>query len=210
MNALTNVVDWLVILGAAISHSMKEIIGAEGACTVLGLSGLSDLSQDCQFADRQSSLSFEKLGLLEKTLEQVYGPQAGRGLALRIGRCSFYHLLRLSGSELRLTDTSFRLLPLPKKIQCNLDTLACLFDHTADQFAIEVKQIESKFIWQMSRQTLGNKKQADFPACYFMIGLLQESLYWASGGKIFNIAEKGCMAWGDSRCTIEIDLYPIA
>ena len=210
MNPLTDVVDWLAILDSVILHSTEEVIGAESTRTVFALAGLSEQRQDHRFADKQSLFSFEKLGVLQKALEQVYGPQAGKGLALRIGQSSFYHLLRLRGSELHLTDSSFRLLPLSRKLERNLDILAGLFDRIAEQCAIEVKQTESKFIWQMSHQPFGNEKQADSPPCYIITGLLQESLYWASGGKIFKIAETGCMAWGDSLCTIEIDSYPIA
>jgi predicted hydrocarbon binding protein len=188
---------------------MEEIIGADEARSVLALSGLSNLGEERRFSDSPGLLSFEKLTLLQNALEQAYGPQAGRGLALRIGRCSFHHILRLCGAELHLTDTSFRLLPLSQKLERNLDTLADLFGHIADPFIVEVKQGESKFVWQMSRRMPVEGKQADSPACSLIVGLLQESLYWASGGKIFKIAETGCMAWGDSLCTIEVDLHPI-
>jgi predicted hydrocarbon binding protein len=41
------------------------------------------------------------------------------------------------------------------------------------------------------------------------VGLLQEALYWVSGGKVFNVEEKTCIAAGDKVCTIEIDQSPI-
>jgi predicted hydrocarbon binding protein len=42
------------------------------------------------------------------------------------------------------------------------------------------------------------------------VGLLQESLYWLSGGKIFNVEETHCIARGDKACTIVIDRTPIS
>jgi predicted hydrocarbon binding protein len=41
------------------------------------------------------------------------------------------------------------------------------------------------------------------------VGLLQEALYWVSGGKVFNVAEKTCVAAGDQACTIVVDESPI-
>jgi predicted hydrocarbon binding protein len=50
----------------------------------------------------------------------------------------------------------------------------------------------------------------DDPACHLAVGLLQESLYWVSGGKIFNVQETHCIARGDPACTIAIGMTPIS
>ncbi|MCK7519782.1 MAG: hypothetical protein MZV64_19670 [Ignavibacteriales bacterium] len=39
----------------------------------------------------------------------------------------------------------------------------------------------------------GNGKR-DEPVCHLAVGLLQEALYWLSGGKVFNVEEKTCIA----------------
>jgi predicted hydrocarbon binding protein len=41
------------------------------------------------------------------------------------------------------------------------------------------------------------------------VGILQEALYWVSGGKFFNVEETHCIAAGDNACLIEIDKQPI-
>jgi len=45
--------------------------------------------------------------------------------------------------------------------------------------------------------------------CHLAVGLLQEALYWVSGGKFFNIEETQCIACGDATCTIMIDQNPM-
>jgi len=40
--------------------------------------------------------------------------------------------------------------------------------------------------------------------------LIQEALYWVSGGKYFQVEEKTCIACGDSACTIVIDQTPMS
>jgi predicted hydrocarbon binding protein len=42
------------------------------------------------------------------------------------------------------------------------------------------------------------------------VGLLQEALYWLSGGKIFDVKEITCIARGDPACTIVIDPTPLS
>jgi predicted hydrocarbon binding protein len=42
------------------------------------------------------------------------------------------------------------------------------------------------------------------------VGLLQEALYWVSGGKYFHVEEKNCIASGDSTCTIVIEQAPMS
>jgi predicted hydrocarbon binding protein len=45
--------------------------------------------------------------------------------------------------------------------------------------------------------------------CHLAVGLLQESLYWLSGGKMFNVEETACIGRGDAACTISIDRTPL-
>ena len=49
--------------------------------------------------------------------------------------------------------------------------------------------------------------RADMPSA---VGLLQEALYWLSGGKVFNVEEIACIARGDAACTIVIDQTPLS
>jgi predicted hydrocarbon binding protein len=42
------------------------------------------------------------------------------------------------------------------------------------------------------------------------VGLLQESLYWMSGGKFFSVEETRCIACGDSECNIVIEKLPMS
>jgi hypothetical protein len=41
--------------------------------------------------------------------------------------------------------------------------------------------------------------------CHFNVGMLQEFLTWAGGGKIYHVLETECIAQGGSACTIRIE-----
>lgn len=196
-------------LNSVILQALEEIVGPDDVRTVLDLCGLPNLDTDPRHANGQREISFESLSLLEKALEQIYGSQAGKGLAMRIGRCSFYHILRLYGATLHLTSTGFRLLPISQKIKTNLNILADLLTRNAQQSVIQTKQVVSQFVWEVRHPVMNSDNTEKFLACNLIVGLLQESLYWASGGKIFKITETNCINCGDPLCTFEIDPNPI-
>jgi len=50
----------------------------------------------------------------------------------------------------------------------------------------------------------------DHSISFESVSLLQESLYWLSRGKVFNVEETTCVAKGDESCTIVIDKIPLS
>ena len=39
--------------------------------------------------------------------------------------------------------------------------------------------------------------------------MLQEALYWVSGGKYYNVVEETCIAQGELACLIVVDRTPL-
>jgi predicted hydrocarbon binding protein len=110
--------------------------------------------------------------------------------------------------QMGLTEMAFRLLPLPAKLQAGVKAFAELFNKFTDQ-QVRVEEEDGKILWHIERCPLCWERSAHDPVCHLAVGLLQEALYWVSGGKVFNVEEKTCIAAGDSACTIEIDQSPI-
>jgi len=98
---------------------------------------------------------------------------------------------------------------LPSRIKVGSETLAGLFNHFTDQ-RVRLEVDEEHIYWHIERCPLCWERQADSPCCTLAVGLLQEALYWVSGGKYFPIEENTCIACGDSACTIVIDLTPLS
>jgi predicted hydrocarbon binding protein len=154
-------------------------------------------------------LAFESLSRLQVGLEQAYGVRGGRGLALRVGRACFSYGLREYGSRLGLTEAAFRLLPLRTKLDSGARVFAELFNRQTDQ-RVRIEAGPESMLWHIERCPLCWQRQAEEPACHMAVGLLQESLYWLSGGKIFNVEETHCIARGETACTVAIGLTPLA
>ena len=196
-------------MGKIILLGMQEVMGANGVDAILRLAPLESFIQNSPQVNAEHTLSFETVSLLQSTLEQAYGPRGGRGLALRVGRACFKHGLKEYGSMLGLTEIAFRLLPLPTKLHTGAKAFADLFNKHTDQ-KVHVEYKDNKIFWHIERCPLCWERKAEEPICHLAVGLLQEALYWVSGGKVFNVEETACIARGDTACTIVIDQIPLS
>jgi len=196
-------------MGKIILLGMKEVMGVNGVDALLRLAPLENFIQNSPQVNEEHAFSFETVSLLQSTLEQAYGPRGGRGLALRVGRACFKYGLKEYGSMLGLTEIAFRLLPLPTKLHTGAKTFADLFNKHTDQ-KVRVEEKDNKIFWHIERCPLCWERKAEEPICHLATGLLQEALYWVSGGKIFNVEETACIARGDVVCTIVMDQIPLS
>ena len=195
-------------MGRIILLSMEEVMGRNGVHAVLKLASLHSLLDNYPADDSERAFPFSTVSSITNMLEQVYGPHGGRGLAVRIGRACFNNGIRQYGTQMGITEMAFRLLPLPAKINAGAKAFAELFNHFTDQ-KVRVEEDGDTLLWHIERCPLCWERHAQEPVCHLAVGLLQEALYWLSGGKVFNVEEKTCIAAGDERCTIVIDQSPI-
>jgi predicted hydrocarbon binding protein len=195
-------------MGRIILLSMEEIIGRNGVNAILKLGNLPSLIDNYPPDDNAMDFSFTNVACLTEMLERAYGPHGGRGLALRTGRACFNYGVRHYSTQMGLTETAFRLLPLSAKLPAGATAFAELFNNFTDQ-RVRIEQDEGRLLWHIERCPLCWERKSPDPVCHLAVGLLQEALYWISGGKVFNVEEKTCIAAGDPACTIEIDQTPI-
>lgn len=188
--------------------ALEEIIGRHGVNALLNLASLTGYINNYPPHNQDLRVPFEDISRIQSVLEEAYGPRGGRGLALRTGRASFSYGLREFGPELGLTDLAFRLLPLPVKLKVGSQALAGLFNQFTDQ-RVRLEIDEENIFWHIERCPLCWQRQTADPACHLAVGLLQETLYWVSGGKFFSVEETQCIARGDETCTIVIDQNPL-
>ncbi len=195
-------------MGRIILQSMEEVIGRNGVHAVLNLALHSEYIENYPPASSERTFPFKLISDLQVALEQAYGPRGGRGVALRSGRAIFSYGLREYGSQLGLTEMAFRLLPLPTKLRVGAKAFAELFNRRTDQ-VVRLEESDTHLLWHIERCPLCWGRHTEETVCHLAVGLLEESLYWVSGGKIFDVTETTCIAQGDSACTISIHKTPI-
>jgi predicted hydrocarbon binding protein len=196
-------------MGKVMLLGLEEVIGKSGVASILDLGGLAHLSQNLPPATADKTFGFEAVSQIHQSLEQQFGPRGGRGLALRAGRACFKYGLKEYGSLMGITEMAFRLLPLQTKLRVGAKSFADLFNKHTDQ-KVRLEETDEKIFWHIERCPLCWGRTANEPVCHLAVGLLQEGLYWISGGKVFNVEETACIAHGATVCTIEIDKTPLS
>jgi predicted hydrocarbon binding protein len=191
-------------MGRIVLMAMEEVVGRSGVKAVLNQADLTHRIHHYPPNNLGREFSFDELSRIQAALENLFGPRAGRGLALRTGRASFKYGLREFGPLLGVTDLAFRLLPLDPKLRTGAELFARVFNQFSDQ-RVRVEEQADRFLWHIERCPVCWKRRTDVPVCHLAVGLIQEALYWVTGGKYFGVEETACIAKGDPVCTIMID-----
>lgn len=209
MNPSTNLYYYPNQMARILLLSGDEILGQAGMSAVLNaIPGGSLFVENYPPANQKLEFPFELVAGLQASLELNYGPHGGRGLSMRIGRASFQHGLCEFGPLFGLTDLAFRLLPLKTKLKVGANAFADIFNKHSDQ-RVRIEDRDTHLYWHIERCPVCWGRKTDAPACHLAVGLLQEALYWVSGGKMFNVEETQCCAVGDLQCSILIDKTPL-
>jgi len=191
-------------MGRIVLLAMEEILGKNGITAILNHTELRLWINNYPTNNLDKEFPFEDLSRIQVGLEEIYGPRGGQGLALRIGQASFKYGLREFGSMNGISDIAFRLLPLPTKLSTGADIFADTFNKFTDQ-RVRIEESQEKIFWHIERCPVCWQRSTQRPCCNLAVGILQEALYWVSGGRFFNVEEITCIAQGDPTCTIMID-----
>jgi len=188
--------------------AMEEVMGRNGVNAMLNLAHLKRLAGGYPPNNFDRQVTFDELAGMMHALEALYGPRGGRGVALRAGRACFKYGLREFGPSLGIADLAFRLLPLPMKLKAGAEVFCETFNKFSDQ-VVHLGEAEDHFVWENVRCPLCWGRHSDGPCCFLAVGILQESLYWVSGGKNFEVYESECVACGGESCKIIIEKKPL-
>ncbi len=196
-------------MGRMLLLSGEEILGRSGMVTVLkSMPAGQHYVETYPPANERLEFPFQVVSELYPAMVLRYGHQGGRGLLIRMGRACFQHGLREFGPLFGLTDLAFRLLPLRSKLKFGANAFADIFNKHSDQ-RVRVEDGEQSLAWIIERCPVCWGRVSDLPSCDLAVGLLQESLYWVSGGKLFQVEQTKCRASGDKACVFMIEKTPM-
>ncbi|MGC9357353.1 MAG: 4-vinyl reductase [Anaerolineae bacterium] len=195
-------------MGRVILLALEEELGLNGLNAVLKLARLSHLSDHYPPANFEVGMAFSDVARLLGAIDEMYGPRAGRMLQLRTGRICFRQGVQDFGALLGFADLAFRILPLRWRVRFGLEVLAEILNRYSDH-EIELAAEDGGYLWITHRCGICWDRKTSYPACALMVGLLQETLYWVSGGRLFDVEEIACVATGDPTCTLRVDESPL-
>ena len=195
-------------MGRIILQSMKQELGAQPLQEVLQAVGLEQLQTTLPLNNFDKRFPFEQVSALQAATEQVFGVRAGRQRNTRIGRGTLGLGLKDFDPVLGIADLPLRLMPLGMKFRVGLDVFARVFNQFTDQ-GVKLSEGDGFHLWIIERCPVCWHRQSDEPCCQLAGGLLEEALFWASGGRRFKVEETGCVAAGAATCTFRIDKHPL-
>jgi len=190
-------------MGRIILLALEEVMGSNGVNAILNLARLQQHIGNYPANNFAQEFSFTEMSQLLQALDEMYGPRGGRGLALRAGRACLKLGIRDFGPMLGIADMTFRLLPMGMKLKVGFEVLSQTFNKFTDHL-VRLDEDEQYYYWVMERCGVCWGRKSDTPCCHLAVGILEEALYWVSGGKNFYVEEVSCIATGEQNCTILI------
>ncbi len=195
-------------MGRIILLAMEDVMGRNGVNAVLNLARLQRYIGNYPPNNFTKEFAFDEVGQLLQALDEMYGPRGGRGLARRAGQSCFKFAVRDFGPMLGVADLTFRILPLGMKLRVGFEVMAQTFNKFTDHL-VRLGEDDQYFQWIIERCGACWGRKTDSPCCHLAVGILEEGLYWVSGGKNFYVEEVSCIAAGDSTCTILVSRRPL-
>ncbi len=188
--------------------ALEDVVGKRSSSAILTTSKLAHLIDDYPPADFEAGLTFAEVGRLFEAIESLHGVTGGRRLARQAGRESFRYWVEGLGSVMGFADVALRLLPLSFRARIGIEVLAEIFNRYSDQVVRLGEGTEAYYI-VLERCGFCEGRRTETPACAFPVGIVEESLFWVSRGRQFNVEETTCVACGDPVCTLYIAKRPL-
>jgi len=195
-------------MGRIVLLSLDEVMGRIGVNAILNQAHLQHRIDNYPANNFDKEFSFQELGQLLLALDEMYGPRGGRGLARRAGQACFRHGVRDFGPMLGIADLAFRVLPQGVKLKVGFQVLAETLNKFTDHL-VHLDEDDQYFHWVTERCGVCWGRTSESPCCHLAVGLLEEGLYWVSGGRTFYVEEVSCVAMGDPSCTILVGRRPL-
>lgn len=195
-------------MGRIVLLALEEVVGNESMDTILTMARMRDRLEQYPPSDFGAGFSFDELARMQQALEELYGVRSGRGLARRLGRVCFIIGAQDLRPVLGVADLAFRVLPLRIRLKAGFEVLAHIFRQFSDH-RVRLEEEARYFRWVAERCGVCWGRRSEAPCCHLSVGLLEEVLYWLSGGESFYIEEVSCVAAGDPVCTILVGKLPL-
>jgi hypothetical protein len=195
-------------MGRIVLMAMEEVMGRNGINAVLNLARMQQRIGDYPPNNFDKGFSFDEMGQLLQALDEMYGPRGGRGLARRAGQACFKLGIIDFGPILSIADLTFRVLPLGTRLKVGFEILAQTLNKYSD-ITLRLGEDEEYYHLILERCGVCWGRSSSSPCCHLAVGVLEEGLYWISGGRSFYIEETTCIAAGGNTCTFLVGKHPL-
>ncbi|MDF1512300.1 MAG: hypothetical protein P1S60_00680 [Anaerolineae bacterium] len=203
MNRTQREIEFPNRISTIILLSLRDVIGDNGMNAVLNTGNLAHLIEAALGVDFGPGLSFREVGDLFDALESIYGVRTAEKYAREAGQRGFKYWIQGFGGAMSMADIVLRFLPLFFRARLGVQIFTEIFNrYTA--LNVSVDENHENYFLTIEPGGFCCGRNTDIPACDYVVGLLDEVLFWISRGHRFRIEETSCMACGDPICTFNI------
>ncbi len=115
-----------------------------------------------------------------------YGLRSGLGIGVRVGRAFARQMFPLWAREEGLQAPEVRLLPWPRRMTAGVPRVAA-WAARAFHTDVQTRPVEGGLLWVAACPFGHVNAPPGLAACSPWVGLLEETLYWLSGGRWFAV-----------------------
>ena len=176
-------------------------LGEDRFHTMLALSKLpGKWTEPHSFLKMDTVRSAQAYASLQAAIRTYYG-RGARGALLRIGQRLWHHFLEDGAPREKVQAVVIRRLPLNARRKRVLELLSHLLSLQLGEITLHTLDLDLLLADHASPTTFGI--QDPHPVCFVTQGLIQESLYWATGQR-HDVEETSCKARGENACEFKI------
>lgn len=178
-------------------------LGQENFSIVLEKAGLpSDWSAPAHWENLGGTAAAKAYAGLQKGVRTYYG-RGARGILIRVGGNLWKCLLDGAPVALKAQSKFLFGLPVNTRRKSALELLAKLLSNQRGDLTVHTLDLDLLLADKASPGTLGQDESGHI--CYVTLGLIRESLYWATGQE-HDIEEIYCRANGGEACEFKITI----
>lgn len=171
---------------------------------VLATARLTHLVEEVPPTDFEPGLSFEEMGRLSEAVESIHGIREGRRLLRQAGKVSFQYWIEGFERSVGFADFVLRLLPMMFRLRLGMEVMAEIFNRYTGQH-VSLSVGSDRYFFVLDTCGFCRRPPTESPACSFVVGLLEEVLFWFTRGERILVEETSCVACADPVCTLAVD-----
>lgn len=184
-------------------QTVSAELGADNLAAVLDKAGLSLLLSDPAAVARfDASAAAEAYAGLQQALRVYYG-RGARGILLRVGAQFWKRLLEEASLTLKPQIPVARTLATAARPKPVLDLLARVLSTKPGDLTVHTLDLDLLLVDHASPTT--HEQNDDDPICWVTLGLVRESLFWATGRE-YDVTETSCRATGGEKCEFHMKI----
>lgn len=183
------------------AETVAQELGSDQFSAMLSLANLpADWVKPEAFLKMDPGTAAHAYAALQSAM-RIYFGRGARGVLLRVGKALWDHLLDDASLGVKAQSAVIRRLPLSTRRKPTLDLLAKFIGAQAGDISVHTLDLDLMLVDHASPSA--HDQSEPRPICFVTQGLIQESLFWATG-KTYDVEEVHCKAQGEHSCEFKI------